>query len=103
MKKMITLEGTIVGQPRRCGTFSEFDLKSGSQNHHVIRIDKQWQIKDLLFLCHGQHIWVTGIEEDTEMVAERITITDCSVRNYYEEKEHGNSCITRTDPGDPTI
>ena len=103
MKKMITLEGTIVGQPRRCGAFSEFDLKSGSQNHLVVRLDKQWQIKDLLFLCHGQQVWVTGVAEDTGIVAENIKITDCSVRNYYEEKEYGNSCITRTDPGNSTV
>jgi len=68
MKKMITIEGTIVGQPRHCGGFVEFDLKCGSQNCLVIRLDKQWQIKDLLFLCHGQHLRVAGIQEDMGII-----------------------------------
>ena len=103
MNNMVTIEGIIVDQPRRWGEFTEFFLGCGSRCYQVIRLDKQWQIKDLLFLCKGQILRVAGIAEEEIIVAKKIEIIDCSIRNDHKERQYGNSCITGTDPGDPQI
>lgn len=103
MFHMVTIKGIVTGQPRCCGDFTEFSLESGPQRFQVIRLDKQWQIKDLLFLCEGQLLRITGVVEEKTILAKRIEILDCSVRNYHKEREYGNSCVEGTDPGNPQI
>lgn len=98
-----TVEGTVAGQPRHRGEFTEFSLACGPQSYRVIRMDKQWQIKDLLFLCDGQWLRVTGTAEEEKILATKIEITDCSNRNYLKEKGNGNSSITGTDSSDPQV
>ena len=99
MNKIVTMEGAIAGNPLQCDAFSEFTLECGPRNYRVIRIDRQWQIKDLLFLCEGQTLRVTGMLQPEGIVAEKIEILDCSIRTYYKEKAYGNSSIPGTDPG----
>ena len=99
MNEIMTIEGAIDGNPVQCGAFTEFILKCGSRNYRVIRIDRQWQIKDLLFLCEGQTIRVMGMLLPEGIVAEKIEILECSIRTYYKENAYGNSSIPGTDPG----
>lgn len=103
MKDVVTIEGTISGQPRRRGEFTEFSVECSPRCYHVIRVDKQWQIKDLIFLCEGQHLRVAGRMKEEKILANQVEILDCSVRNYNEERQYGNSCVTGTDPGDPQV
>lgn len=103
MDKAVIIEGTIAGNPLQCSAFTEFTLQCGPRNFRVIRIDRQWQIKDLLFLCEGQTLRVTGTAEPLGVVAEKIEILDYSVRTYYKENRYGNSSIPGTDPCHPKI
>ena len=103
MKDIVIIKGKLSGQPQRRGGITEFFLECSSQSFHVIRMDTQWQIKDLLFLCDEQILRVMGKRKDGEILADRVEIIDCSARNYIKERQYGDSCVTETDPGDSAV
>ena len=103
MDKTLHVEGIVAQEPRRLAEVTEFILQYGDSSCLIRRLDPQWQIKDLLFLCKGQHLRVTGTLVGACITAEKIEITDCSTRNYQKESEYGNSSIPAPDPGDPAV
>lgn len=103
MERIQILQGVITAQPRTGDGFTEFYLQTGPRTHRVIRMDPQWQKKDIVFLCIGQTVTLWGTEDGGAILAEKIRITDCSERNYLGEDNHGNHSVPDPDPGDPAL
>ena len=79
---MNIIKGTVLTQPRQWGTGVEFFLHSGEKVLRVIRLRREDQVRDILFLCIGQELVLCTYTGGSCIVAEKIRIVNYRERNY---------------------
>ena len=93
MERSIFRKGLITTDPVVATGYTWFKLQSGQDECIIIRLDPEWQKRDLVFLCVGQTVEVMGTcnPNHNSVTADRIVIVDYPAERLQrkDEKTYG--------------
>lgn len=89
MERSIFRKGLITTDPVAATGYTWFKLQSGQDECIIIRLDPEWQKRDLVFLCVGQTVEVMGTcnPNQNSVMADRILIQDYPPERLLQRKE----------------
>ena len=86
----LTVQGVVVSPPQVIGRGTGFLLRTDRAVLRVLRQDRAWQLRDLIFLEPGQHVAVTGRQEAFCLWAQKILILSGVLWPGEGEDVHGD-------------
>ena len=89
MERPISLKGIITTDPVTATGYTWFKLQSSQEECIIIRLDPEWQKRDLVFLCIGQTVEVMGTHNPNHnsVTADRILILDYPPERLLQRKD----------------
>lgn len=105
MDQFLEIQGTVISNPEVCQEHTQFHILTETGQYKIIRLDMQWQKKDIVFIRIGQIISVSGEKaegSDPAVIAEKIQIID-DLRLSEEEEHYGHEAIGSADSGDQEV
>ena len=93
MERPIFINGIITTDPVAAAGYTWFKLQCSQGECIIIRPDREWQKRDLVFLCMGQTVEVMGTcnPNHNSVTADRIVIVDYPAERLQrkDEKTYG--------------
>ena len=89
MERSISLKGIVTTDPVAATGYTWFKLQCSQGECIIIRMDREWQKRDLVFLSIGQTIEVMGTRNQNQnhVTADRILILDYPAERLLQRKE----------------
>lgn len=89
MDRPISLKGIITTDPVAATGYTWFKVQCDQDECIIIRLDREWQKRDLIFLRIGQTIEVMGTHNPNHnsVKADRILIRDYPAKRLQQRKD----------------
>lgn len=89
MECPISLKGNIITDPVIATEYTWFKLQCNKKECNIIRLDREWWKRDMVFLCIGQTVEVMGKRNtnDNSIIADRILIRDYPSERLLQRKD----------------